>query len=1152
MKKILLLGVFALLAVCQQTVLGQDRSMYDFPTSAPTYNMRSNTTAASKSASVACFTTTSASYATDISPQGMSSGDLDNDGDIDLVTANAGANTVSVFLNQGTGTFASKVDYAAANSSFSVTIADLNKDGFKDIVAVGSTGNVKVLLNSGTATFTVGTSWTFMGSNAAKVGDLNADGNPDLVVSTSSTVTVLLGNGDGTFATGVAYATGNNPVEIALRDFDADGDLDIAVANYVSGSISVLLGTGTGTFGTHVTYTTNTQPQGLVSGDFDGDGDYDLAANNFGSSNVSVLLGNGNGTFATKVDYTVGTAPRFIAMGDVNADGKLDLAITNRDSNSFSLLLGNGNGTFASDCQVGLGTSPRPITIADFNSDGVADIATGQFNANTLIVNLSDPKIVATTTAATAITATGATLNGTINPNGLAVGSASFRISSIYSTLSTYSSISVNVSSIGTGTTAVPFTSAQTGLSPNTTYYYQMVACEPAPLNGALGRAVQGGINLKTRDGSKSLSGGGLTCYTGAIMSFTTLPAPTIAVTTTAATSVMATSATLNGTINPNGLGVSSATFRYGTSPTLATFSTATVNISGIGSGTSPVPFSTPITGLTGSTTYYFQLTALRGALGKTETPSPTVNGDILSFTTPAQFRPPVFTIPDVAAGEDGKPFDLELKAEDPDGDPITYRIVSGPDWLVLTEEGGVFRLKGRSGQQHVGANVVKIEATSGSGAGLFKTEFTLTITISNVDYPPVFSSLNTAAGEDCKPFYHIVKATDLDGEGIDYKIVSGPSWLMLKEEANGVFSLQGAPGQSETGVHTVKISATSGSGAGLMTAEQTLTITIADVAHPPVFSNSGLWGVVTQTGSAYSQSFTVNDCDGGSLRLYSEDLPSWINFGTAIPGLNSLTQSISGTTHTVGHYLFSLIASDGVSNAVLPLSVYVKPYYIPVVSSIPATTFANQTVSYPIEVVAEDGDPFTVSVANAPAGLSLVCNDTPSTSGMCKGSDRAELKGTVNPASLPAWVKIRVSDEVTVNAQASCQEFELVMDGSTLTARNAQKTKCDGTPLVPTIQKRIATATEEEIPSSFALTSVYPNPFNPSTQISFSVPVTSPVRLEVFDLNGRVVATPFNQTVSAGSYTVSFQAHGLASGMYFVRMMAQDKVFSKQMVLMK
>jgi|GEM_PF-2838567 len=1129
----------------------------------PTFQARYNSTqSAAKTMACGDFNFSPTSYAGEGYSDDLIAGDFNGDGAADIVRTSSDGSFLGVqlYLNNGSGAFSPASKIASAGSTtapWRVAAGDVNNDGKLDLVVGHNDPSTKinVRLGNGDGTFQTASQITTQTKNVPELGDMNGDGKLDLVVvGLSSQVWIYAGNGDGTFGSSpTTQNIGSTPTHLTIQDFNADGKLDVAVTNFSSSTVSVLLGNGDGTLNTatHLSTGTSSFPFGIESEDLDLDGDFDFAVTLAGTGKVGIMTNNGRGGFITPVTYSVGSGPRGIGIGDFDDDGKLDIVTGNFGGSNYSILEGNGDATFAATCNTATASGTWAAVAADFNKDGTEDFAL--VTAGYLDVYLSGPVVV--TSAATAVTTSSATLNGTINPKDNTIVSAEFRYGTD-PTLATFSTQTVDVSSVGTGSSPVAVLANLINLLPNTTYYFRLVAtyCEGACLATALGKTEQSGLNIKTIGGFKSTASmDGLPTVMGSILNFTTSAVVLPAVTTTAATAVMASSATLNGTINPKGNTIVSAVFRYGTDPTLATFSTQTVDVSSVGTGSSPVAVSANVTELEASSTYYFQLVATYSSvLNKTETISPTVKGEILSFTTPAQYRPPVFTIPDVASGEDGKPFSFELKAEDADGDPITYHIISGPDWLTLTEEGGVYHLKGRAGQRDVGVHVVRIAATSGSGAGLLTTEFTITITIANVEYPPVFNSLDTVGGEDCKPLSHTLKATDLDGENISYRIVSGPSWLTLKEEVNGGVSLQGLPGQSETGVHVVKIAATSGSGAGLRTVEQTLTVTITDVAHPPVFSNLGLWGVVTQTGSMYSQSFTVNDCDGGSLRLYSDDLPSWISFGTAIPGLNSLTQSISGTTHTVGHYLFSLIASDGVSNAVLPLSVYVKPYYTPVVSSVPATTFASQTVSYPIEVVAEDGDPFMVSLTAAPSGLSLVCNGTASTSGVCKGSERAELKGTVTTASLPAWVKIRVSDDVMFNGQSSCQEFELFMDGSTLTARNAQKTKCDGTPLVPTIQNRKATSTEEDVPSSFALSSVYPNPFNPSTQISFSVPVTSPVRLEVFDLNGRVVATPFNQTVSAGSYTVSFQAQGLSSGVYFVRMTAQNKVFSKQMVLMK
>lgn len=232
-------------------------------------------------------------------------------------------------------------------------------------------GSVSVLLNGGTGTFQPALGYATGGQDAMSVavGDVNGDGKPDLVVTNecadntcaTGAVGVLLGNGDGTFQTAVSYGTGGvGALSVALGDVNADGYPDLAVANEcadstcASGSVSVLLGSASGTFQTAVSYLTNGQyAYSVAEGVLSPGGSVDLMAANEGSNNVSVLLGNGDGTFKAAVSYgTGGPGPVSLAVGDVNGDTFPDLLTANRcattscTSGSVSVLLGNGDGTF--------------------------------------------------------------------------------------------------------------------------------------------------------------------------------------------------------------------------------------------------------------------------------------------------------------------------------------------------------------------------------------------------------------------------------------------------------------------------------------------------------------------------------------------------------------------------------------------------------------------------------------------------------------------------------------------------------------------------------------------------------------------------------------------------------------------------------------
>ena len=142
------------------------------------------------------------------------------------------------------------------------------------------------------------------------------------------------------------FSVGSSPFSVATGEFNGDDKLDLAVANDFSNSVSILLGNGDGTFQPTTAYSTGSGPMAVAAGDFNADGKLDLAIANSGSGDVTVLLGNGDGTFQPGVAYSAGAGPIAVAAGDFNADGKLDLAVANNSSGDVTVLLGTGDGTF--------------------------------------------------------------------------------------------------------------------------------------------------------------------------------------------------------------------------------------------------------------------------------------------------------------------------------------------------------------------------------------------------------------------------------------------------------------------------------------------------------------------------------------------------------------------------------------------------------------------------------------------------------------------------------------------------------------------------------------------------------------------------------------------------------------------------------------
>jgi hypothetical protein len=211
------------------------------------------------------------------------------------------------------------------------------------------------------------------------VSDLNGDGISDLVLG-SNQVSIYLGNAGGTYTKAATISVQQAPTSypIVVADFNGDGIPDLAVPLYGSTDIAILLGKGDGTFATAVMASVPGFPVDIaqvVVGDFNGDGIPDLAVVDRDNSAVDILLGNGDGSFATAAtEPPISGIPNYIATGDFNGDGKTDLAVT-ESAGTIAILLGNGDGTFAASGSVNSGISEAPIAVADFNLDGKLDLA---------------------------------------------------------------------------------------------------------------------------------------------------------------------------------------------------------------------------------------------------------------------------------------------------------------------------------------------------------------------------------------------------------------------------------------------------------------------------------------------------------------------------------------------------------------------------------------------------------------------------------------------------------------------------------------------------------------------------------------------------------------------------------------------------------
>ena len=361
-------------------------------------------------------------YATGDMPESVALGDYNNDGDLDFAVTTDNQDKVSVFFNQGDGTFGAGTDYFLPSGSGVHSVVALNLDGDADLdlaVSLQNSNAVHTLFNNGSGVFSLGSSFgTGLEPRFIAAGDLDGMNGPDVVTGNrdGNSVSVLLNNGSGSFGAAANHATGQEPRGVTLGDFDGSNGLDIAVSAHDDREINLFLNNGSGSFSAGATLSVGAQlrPEGLVAADLDNDNDVDIAASTEGNgqSFASVFVNNGAGSFSGPVNYAIGGVdPSDITAADFDLDGLPDLATANSSSSNVSALPGTGGSIFGGSSEFGVGTAPQQLAAGDLDGNGSSDLVVANQDSDTVSVLINVNSVPLVADVATISAASGGVVN---------------------------------------------------------------------------------------------------------------------------------------------------------------------------------------------------------------------------------------------------------------------------------------------------------------------------------------------------------------------------------------------------------------------------------------------------------------------------------------------------------------------------------------------------------------------------------------------------------------------------------------------------------------------------------------------------------------------------------------------------------------------
>ena len=307
---------------------------------------------------------------------GFTAADFNGDGKADLAV------TTGIMLSNGDGTFQPPLPYPGGDTISEPIAADFNGDGIPDL-AGNTQGGLGVFLGTGKGTFRAPNVLAGWSGGPFVTGDFNGDGTVDLAMPGL----VFLNNGAGGLTPQNSFDAGYLVVALAVGDFNGDGNLDIAA---MGGGTTILEGNGQGGFNQPVSYPvlgTGIEFSSVAAADLNGDGRPDLLMSDFSNAAISVVLNQENGSFTQGAVYGLPHPPASLAVGDFNGDGKPDVAVAMLVENQIAVMLGNGDGTFGSQAYYDAVRAPASIAVGDFNGDGKLDLAVGSTGLGILLGN---------------------------------------------------------------------------------------------------------------------------------------------------------------------------------------------------------------------------------------------------------------------------------------------------------------------------------------------------------------------------------------------------------------------------------------------------------------------------------------------------------------------------------------------------------------------------------------------------------------------------------------------------------------------------------------------------------------------------------------------------------------------------------------------